>query len=268
MSDACAQFPFMPLSTLTDGSFIGGLDEDGLMAIVWRLRRWKMFGTIIFAEGYVGAPNQTVFSEVDPGGYIYMGDNPDGLQFGGLAGAPVTAPYSDVDDILTAWRLTVNSSPPAVGPPMIAGFTVSIGPLGTYDAFGNPDNGGMLDSEILVTVSNGDTQWYCGTQYNREVELGRFLTRNAGLNFTYIDAAGNVSHPQLYIDDLFIAGAPGYYATGDFTGSLTFAPGNLWWPWTIAGTDTWNTLTGAQLRNPLREDPATGSPLAYLCTQA
>lgn len=262
MSDALGHFPFLPesIGALTVGTFLSGNAEDDLIAAVWRLRRWNFYGDLTwhpFDEGGTGGPAINCFVVANPS-YINMGES-------NLVGFETSA-FSSLDDILEAWRQTRSVTDGVNG--STAGVDIWFGPRGGYDTTGNPAVGGALDSELLFIFENGDDVYYLGTQEGRIINANdppNALNQAADIDFTYTDPGGNETAVALFFDDQEIS--PGVLKTDNWTGSLILKPGDLWWPWTIAGTATYDTATGEQLRNPLRND-SSGFPLAYLAQQA
>jgi hypothetical protein len=249
MPDRVAHFPFLPesLGALTSGSFLSGFTEDDLIAAVWRLRRWNLNGSIDWVP-VVGSP-VNCFNVSDPG-YINNGEN----------NAPgfETSPFSSIDDILEKWRETFSQSIGTAG--TVAGVTIQWGPRGSYDPAGDPGIGGVLDSELFFNFTNGDDNFYLGTQEGRNVG-SETLSNPANVEFTYIDAGGNETVVPLFFGDGDVPGT-----TDDWDGAIVLRPGDLWWPWVINGDATYDTATGAQLEDPLRND-SNGHPFRRMCRQ-
>lgn len=249
MSDASAHLPFLPQGpeTLTPNSFFAFNTEDELMEAVWRLRRWS-FGT-------GPAPDDALVWKPSVGTEIELIPyDTTGPIFNGEDTVAPTAAFADEDDILTAWRMTRVNSGTVVGSNSFNAL-LFWGPLGSYSEIA-PEDGGLLDSELLITLSAGDILHYLGTQQNKEVAPGIFLenTASAILHFNGVPIA------------LYFETNPDE-PTDDWRGELFLDKDNLYFAWDINGTPTYDVGTGEQLANPLRLD-SNGSPRAYFCQQA
>lgn len=243
-----AHLPFLSedISALTPGSFMGGGTEDAFMASIWRLRRWNLYGHL---ERVPHGDSPVVeFDDPTGPGYILNGES----NFAGLE----SDAFIDLDDILTQWRATRSYSAPEIG---AAGIDMFWGPRGSYSL-----EDGRLDSEILITATEGDTEFFLGTQQGREVggPDGGVLDTASSVALHFTDCDGTTTLITLwYPNNVEVP------TIDDWTGDLYLKPGDLWWPWPIDGTDTWNIGTGAQEEDPLRLD-TNGSPRAFLAQQA
>lgn len=256
MPDRLAHFPFPweDLSALTPGSFLGGIaTEDPLVAAVWRLRRWNLYGYI----ERLPTGDDPVVELNDPTGpgYIFNGEN----NFSGEESDPFD---SSPDDIMEHWRKTRSYSGATVGGP--AGIDIFWGPRGNYASDGNPAIAGVLDSEILFTASDGDTEFFLGTQEGRVVggPDGGILDTPSSVDFQFTDCAGTTTTITLWYPHT--SDTP---AIEDWQGNLYLKPGDLWWPWPIDGDDTWDVATGEALQDPFRND-TNGHPFRVMCRQA
>lgn len=247
MNDAFANFPFLPEpgADLTFNSFLSGGTEDRFTERIWRLRRWGLYGNVTLENSGVGNGIYDIIDISDPAGagYIFNGENAEA----------VTSAFISLDDILEFWRKTKTAS----GGDIIdegtgeesPRFDIWWGPRGTYDL-----DGGRLDSELFVEkFPNGDEFFQLSTNPDR-ITTGDYRVSDAFLTF---DPAGDNNSVTLYESDAE------FYA---FFGEFVLIPGGLYWPWTIAGDPTYDTASGAQLRNPLRRD-TNGSPLIYFSQQ-
>jgi hypothetical protein len=255
-----ATFPFPPdaYADLTPGSFLSGFREIDFSDIVWRVRRWNLYGTITWYPREVTIPPIEPVTTILPNpSYIYMGES-NRIFY-------ETAQYVDIDDIFSRWRETRSIGEPIVDSPRTAGFDVRFGsgspftpppkPRGSYDTNGDPEMGGSLDSEIFITLSNGDDNFYLGTQLNRDTGAG-LLDQDSNVEFTYIDSGGNIKLIPLYFNQPEI----GVSGTDDWTGELRLEPGG-YWPWIVGGVATFDVVTGVRLNTPI-------NPRCYLCEQS
>ena len=246
MPDVFANYPFLNVAegTLTFGSFLGATTEAGFMSHIWKLRRWALYG-VVTLETALDVFEVLNLPTPDESGYIMNGEN----SYPGEE----TDEFSDVDDILTTWRRTRNYAAGVIideeSGEKSATRDIWWGPIGTYG-----ETSGLLDSSFYVEkFPNGDESFQLASDPFLFVDEPRL----SDAFLTFDPDGDNVTVPLYETDD----------PTYSFQGEFILIPGGLYWDWIINGEATYNTSTGAQIRDPLRLD-ANGSPRIYCCQQA